>query len=232
MFATARRTTGGSARFPTRSPRRSGSRPADNVRQVHWVEHHPAHLASTFFVSPFDEAAVCAIDGFGDFVSTSWAVGRGSRLDVLQRTFFPHSLGCCIWRSRSTSGSSKFGDEFKVMGLAPYGDARLRERDSPAGRGCGPDGDFELDLSYFQHWSGGAAMTWDDGEPTLGRVFSEQARGAAGPGATSRRAGHGASRSHRGVAAGRVRGSRVSTCSTALHARTSCRGCAWPAAAR
>ncbi|HUF47137.1 MAG TPA: carbamoyltransferase N-terminal domain-containing protein, partial [Vicinamibacterales bacterium] len=60
---------------------------------VHWVEHHPAHLASTFFVSPFDEAAVCAIDGFGDFVSTSWGVGRGAGIDVRQRTFFPHSLG-------------------------------------------------------------------------------------------------------------------------------------------
>ena len=61
--------------------------------RTRWVEHHPAHLASAFFVSPWDEAAVCAIDGFGDFVSTSLALGRGSRLDVLHRTYFPHSLG-------------------------------------------------------------------------------------------------------------------------------------------
>ena len=57
--------------------------------RLHWVEHHPAHLASAFFVSPFEDAAVCAIDGFGDFVSTSFAMGRGSRLEVLDRVFFP-----------------------------------------------------------------------------------------------------------------------------------------------
>src|SRR5207244_4697935 len=61
-------------------------------RRMHWVEHHPAHLASAFFVSPFEDAAVCAIDGFGDFVSTSLAVGRGPRLDVVNRVYFPHSL--------------------------------------------------------------------------------------------------------------------------------------------
>src|SRR3990172_9563466 len=61
--------------------------------RLHWVEHHPAHLASAFFVSPFEDAAVCAIDGFGDFVSTSFAIGRDSRLELLDRVFFPHSLG-------------------------------------------------------------------------------------------------------------------------------------------
>ena len=65
----------------------------DRRPTVHWVEHHPAHLASAFYVSPFEEAAVCAIDGFGDFVSTSWAIGRGTSLDVIQREYFPHSLG-------------------------------------------------------------------------------------------------------------------------------------------
>jgi len=94
----------------------AGTRPA-----FHWVEHHPAHLASAFFVSPFDEAAVCAIDGFGDFVSTSWGVGRGSRLDVRQRTFFPHSLGLVYLAITQYLGFMNFGDEFKVMGLAPYG---------------------------------------------------------------------------------------------------------------
>ena len=78
---TARTTTGRSARFPTRSPRPSISHRARRRPKIHWVEHHPAHLASTFFVSPFDDAAVCAIDGFGDFVSTSWAIGRGTRID-------------------------------------------------------------------------------------------------------------------------------------------------------
>ena len=149
--------------------------------QVHWVEHHPAHLASTFFVSPFEDAAVCAIDGFGDFVSTSRAVGRGNKINVQQRIYFPHSLGLLYLAITQYLGFPKFGDEFKVMGLAPYGTPdfvnEIRKLIT-----LSPDGTFELDLSYFQHWSGGAAMTWEEGEPHLGRVFTtklEEELGAA-----------------------------------------------------
>jgi carbamoyltransferase len=89
--------------------------------RTQWVEHHPSHLASSFFVSPFDQAAVCAIDGFGDFVSTSWAVGEGSKLRILDRVYFPHSLGLVYLAITQYLGFVKYGDEFKVMGLAPYG---------------------------------------------------------------------------------------------------------------
>ena len=147
---------------------------------VHWVEHHPAHLASTFFVSPFDEAAVCAIDGFGDFVSTSWGVGRGATIDVRHRTFFPHSLGVLYLALTQYLGFSKFGDEFKVMGLAPYGTPDFVE---PLRRlvELRPGGRFALDLSYFQHWSGRGGMTWEDGEPVLARVFSDRLEALLGP---------------------------------------------------
>ncbi|HEX5215704.1 MAG TPA: carbamoyltransferase C-terminal domain-containing protein [Vicinamibacterales bacterium] len=148
--------------------------------QVHWVEHHPAHLASSFFVSPFDEAAVCAIDGFGDFVSTSWAVGRGSSMEVIHRTFFPHSLGLLYLAITQYLGFMNFGDEFKVMGLAPYGTPDVEKEISQLIRLL-PDGQFELDLSYFQHHTGGASMTWDDGEPKLGRVFSDKLEQLLGP---------------------------------------------------
>jgi carbamoyltransferase len=87
--------------------------------RMQWVEHHPAHLASSFFVSPFDRAAACAIDGFGDFVSTSCAVGEGSRLRVLDRVYFPHSLGLVYLAITQYLGFLKYGDEYKVMGLAP-----------------------------------------------------------------------------------------------------------------
>ena len=93
-------------------------------RRMHWVEHHPSHLASCFFVSPFEEAAVCAIDGFGDFVSTSVARGSGRTLSVLDRVFFPHSLGLLYLAVTQFLGFQKYGDEFKVMGLAPYGEPR------------------------------------------------------------------------------------------------------------
>ncbi len=89
-------------------------------KSLHFVEHHPAHLASTFFVSPFKEAACCAVDGFGDFVSTSMAMGRANKFDVLRQVFFPHSLGMMYTAVTQYLGFPGFGDEFKVMGLAPY----------------------------------------------------------------------------------------------------------------
>jgi len=148
--------------------------------QVHWVEHHPAHLASAFFVSPFDDAAVCAIDGFGDFVSTSWGRGDGPRIDVRQRVFFPHSLGVVYLAITQYLGFMKFGDEFKVMGLAPYGSPDFVE---PLRRlvHLEPGGRFSLDLSFFTHWCGDAPMTWTDEEPVLGRVFSPALEELLGP---------------------------------------------------
>ena len=145
-----------------------------------YVEHHPAHLASAFYVSGFEEAAVCAIDGFGDFVSTSLGVGRGTRLDVLHRTFFPHSLGLLYTGVTQHLGFKKYGDEFKVMGLAPYGRPVYADRIRELIR-LGSNGDFVLDLRYFRHWRGEVPMTFDEGEPLLGDVLSEDAALALGP---------------------------------------------------
>ncbi|MEX2399176.1 MAG: carbamoyltransferase C-terminal domain-containing protein [Rhodothermales bacterium] len=147
---------------------------------VHNVEHHPAHLASAFFVSPFEEAAVCAVDGFGDFVSTSLARGRGTEIDVLDRVFFPHSLGMLYTAVTQYLGFRNYGDEYKVMGLAPYGKPayvdEIRQLVRPT-----DDGLFELDLTYFLHGSEGVDMNWDDGYPTLGRVFSDEMEALLGP---------------------------------------------------
>jgi carbamoyltransferase len=154
--------------------------PASSRRPIHQVEHHPAHLASAFFVSPFEEAAVCAIDGFGDFVSTSLGIGRGSRIDVLQRVYFPHSLGLLYLALTQYLGFWKYGDEYKVMGLAPYGTPDFAT-DLRRLLHLGPGGGFELDLSYFRHWSDGVSMTWDDGEPEIGRTFTEKLEALLGP---------------------------------------------------
>ncbi len=148
--------------------------------KVNWVEHHPAHLASTFFVSPFDEAAVCAIDGFGDFVSTSFGIGRGSRLEVFERVYFPHSLGLAYLAITQHLGFLKYGDEFKVMGLAPYGSPDYVEEIRRLIQ-LKPEGRFELDLTYFRHWSDGVSMTWDDGEPTMGQVYTPKIEQLLGP---------------------------------------------------
>jgi carbamoyltransferase len=148
--------------------------------RVQYVEHHPAHLASAAFVSPFDEAAICAIDGFGDFVSTSWGRVAGPRMSVDGHVFFPHSLGLLYLAITQYLGFPNYGDEFKVMGLAPYGDARYTREIESLVR-LRDDGGFELDLSYFRHWSDGVQMTWEDGEPKLGTVFTPKLESLLGP---------------------------------------------------
>ncbi|HEX9953227.1 MAG TPA: carbamoyltransferase C-terminal domain-containing protein [Rubricoccaceae bacterium] len=154
--------------------------PADRLPPVHGVEHHPAHLASAFFVSPFDEAAVCAIDGFGDFVSTSLAAGKGNRIDVLDRVYFPHSLGMLYTAVTQHLGFLGFGDEFKVMGLAPYGEPAYVDEVSQLVT-LTDDGLFELNLPYFRHWSEGVEMEWDEGYPTMGLVYSDKLADLLGP---------------------------------------------------
>ena len=154
--------------------------PRDDLPKVHYVEHHPAHLASAFFVSPYARAACCAIDGFGDFVSTSFAIGNGNHLDVLDKVYFPHSLGMLYTAITQFIGFHDYGDEFKVMGLAPYG----RPRHVDAIRQLvtlEEGGKFELALPYFRHWSDGVEMEWDDGYPRLGRVYSDRLTTLLGP---------------------------------------------------
>jgi len=153
--------------------------PRDDLPKLHFVEHHPAHLASAFFVSPFQNAACCAIDGFGDFVSTSFAMGEGNQIEVLDKVYFPHSLGMLYTAITQFIGFHGYGDEFKVMGLAPYG----RPRHVDAIRQLVTlvdDGKFELSLDYFRHWSDGVEMEWDEGYPTLGRVYADRLRDLLG----------------------------------------------------
>jgi carbamoyltransferase len=158
----------------------TGLEHAQTRDRMQWIEHHPAHLASSFFVSPFDQAAVCAIDGFGDFVSTSWAVGEGAKLRVIDRVYFPHSLGLMYLAITQYLGFPKYGDEYKVMGLAPYGrpdQARELRRLVRLDQ----NGGFTLDLSYFRHWSEGISMIWEDGEPTMEPVYTPKLEALLGP---------------------------------------------------
>ena len=155
--------------------------PVNHVRgRLRWVEHHPTHLASAFFVSPFDDAAVCAMDGFGDFVSTSFAVGKSSRLELLNKIYFPHSLGILYLGLTQYLGFPKYGDEYKVMGLAAYGQPEYAEALRRLIR-WGPGATLELDLAYFRHHLGGGQMSWDDGEPTLSPVYTKKLEELLGP---------------------------------------------------
>ena len=154
--------------------------PAESLPRVHFVEHHPSHLASAFFVSPFDDAAICAIDGFGDYLSTSMAIGKGNKLDVLARVSYPHSLGVFYTAVTQFLGFPNYGDEFKVMGLAPYGVpdhvAELRRLLT-----LKPNGMFELNRPYFRHWDEGVDMEWDGGSPTMGRLYTPELERLLGP---------------------------------------------------
>jgi carbamoyltransferase len=148
--------------------------------KVHHVEHHRAHLASTFFVAPFDDAAILSVDGFGDFVSSMWATGRGNSIDVLGEIGFPHSLGIFYTAMTQYLGFPHYGDEYKVMGLAPYGKPVLMGKMRDIVR-IQPDGTFHLNLDYFTHHSIGLDMTWQSGSPTIGPVFSPRLVDALGP---------------------------------------------------
>jgi len=141
--------------------------------RYHRIEHHLAHLASAFFVSPFDQAAVLSADGLGDFASTRWGRGEGNNLEVLGSIAFPHSLGTYYTALTQHLGFWKFGDEHKVMGLAAYGKpAYLDEFRRILGAGDGLS--FQLGLDYFQHHREGAEMSWreSDRTPEPGRLSS------------------------------------------------------------
>jgi carbamoyltransferase len=153
---------------------------SDVRARMRYVEHHPAHLASAFRTSGAQEAACCAIDGFGDFVSVSVAHGRDGRMAVIDRTYFPHSLGLLYLAITQHLGFKKFGDEYKVMGLAPYGTPANAEAIQSL-VALRPGGGFALDLKCFRHWTGEISMSWDSGEPTVPDVYTNELIERLGP---------------------------------------------------
>ena len=145
---------------------------AKATKRVHFVEHHRAHLASAFFASPFGEAAIISIDGFGDFSSVMWGIGRGNQIEVRGSVSFPHSLGIFYTAFTQFLGFPKYGDEYKMMGLSAYGVPRFADQVRKVAR---TDQDqCRLNLDYFSHHSKGVEMTWYGGEPALGAIFSEK----------------------------------------------------------
>ena len=148
--------------------------------KVQRVEHHLAHLASAFLVSPFKEACVASIDGFGDFSSAAWGVGRDIAIDIDGRVHFPHSLGVFYQALTQYLGFPHYGDEYKVMGLAPYGRpeqlaemrqiVKLRE-----------GGRFEIDTRFFRHHREKIDYAWEGGSPHVGTLFSQELEELLGP---------------------------------------------------
>lgn len=151
----------------------------ENIKApFHRIEHHQAHLASAFFVSPFERAALLSADGLGDFASTMWGSGMGNRMDIADAIAFPHSLGLYYTAVTQYLGFLKFGDEYKVMGLAAYGEPEKLDafRDIVQFNANGNGNGFRLGLEYFVHHRTGPEMSWAEADktPTLGKLFSEQ----------------------------------------------------------
>ncbi|HJW92274.1 MAG TPA: carbamoyltransferase C-terminal domain-containing protein [Thermoanaerobaculia bacterium] len=147
--------------------------------KLHHVEHHRAHVASAFFVAPFDDAAILSVDGFGDFVSSMWASGNGNAIDVMGEIGFPHSLGIFYTAITQFLGFPHYGDEYKVMGLAPYGKPSLMDKMRQIV--LVKDGGFALNLDYFTHHSAGLDMVWQGGSPVVGPVYSNALTDLLGP---------------------------------------------------
>jgi carbamoyltransferase len=153
--------------------------------RFHRVEHHQAHLASSFYCSPFEQAALLSADGLGDFASTMWGTGSGNRMKIDGAVAFPHSLGLFYSGVTQYLGFLKFGDEYKVMGLAAYGEPEqmdvFREmvRFDAHSNGNG----FRLGLDFFTHHRTGPVMSWAEADktPTLGEMFSGEMARRLGP---------------------------------------------------
>jgi carbamoyltransferase len=155
--------------------------PGEKFRgEVHAVEHHLAHLSSAFHVSPFNDAVAVSVDGFGDFASAAWGIGRGTQIEIDERVHFPHSLGIFYQAITQYLGFPNYGDEYKIMGLAPYGEPRfldkMRELVS-----LKPRGRYELNTNYFRHHKELVPYQWDNGSPVFGDLFSDVLIDLLGP---------------------------------------------------
>ena len=147
--------------------------PVNEIKaKFHRIEHHQTHVAAGFLVSPFDEAAVLSVDGMGDFTSTLTAHALGKDWRELGRVWFPHSIGYLYTAITMYLGFPYYGDEYKVMGLAPYGEPEFADFFRKLIR---PKGDlFELNLDYFTHHKRGLRMVWNNGAPVLETFYSDR----------------------------------------------------------
>jgi carbamoyltransferase len=147
---------------------------------LHAVEHHVAHLSSAFHVSPFSEAVTVSVDGFGDFSSGAWGVGCGTSLAVHGQVYFPHSLGIFYQALTQYLGFPHYGDEYKVMGLAPYGKPAQLDAMRKIVQ-LRPAGAYALDLRFFRHHTEEISYQWENGSPVFSDLFRPELEELLGP---------------------------------------------------
>jgi carbamoyltransferase len=146
---------------------------------IHTLEHHVTHAAHSFLVSPFKQAAILSIDGMGDFASTVLAAGRDNVLEYFSQTYFPHSLGYLYNAITLYLGFPNYGDEYKVMGLAAYGEPEYL--DVFRRIACLKGDRIDLDLDYFTHHQKGISMKWAEGMPVVKPFHAQKLERLLGP---------------------------------------------------
>lgn len=144
--------------------------------KLKFSEHHLSHAASAFFPSPFDEAAVLTMDGVGEWATTSLAIGRGKSLEIIKEIHFPHSIGLLYSAFTYYTGFKVNSGEYKVMGLAPYGEPKYVQKIFDYLVDLKPDGSFRLDQSFFNYCTG-LTMT----SPKFNELFGGLPRMASEP---------------------------------------------------
>lgn len=149
-------------------------------KKIFKVEHHLAHLASTFYTSKYEDAVTLSIDGFGDFVSTMWGTVENDKIIIDDYVSFPDSLGMFYQAITQFLGFYNYGDEYKIMGMAGYGSPIFKnEMDKIIS--CVDQGKFKLGLDYFVHQSEGVSMDFATGYPDIGTLFSKNLEELLGP---------------------------------------------------
>lgn len=164
--------------------------------KLKYVEHHRAHLASAFFASPFEESAILSIDGSGDFSTTMIAIGKGNKIEVLDSVDFPVSVGLFYTAFTQYLGFPHYGDEYKVMGLAPYGKPLYVDEIRKILKFT-DNGLFEWDSSYFIS-AYEIKLSYENNLPTVSTLYSKKLEDLFGP---SRKNGEELSQKHKDIAA-------------------------------
>ena len=140
--------------------------------KIHNIDHHTSHIASSVYFSNMENSNFISVDGFGDFVSTVTGYFDGKKINKIKEVLFPHSLGLFYSAMTQFLGFMNYGDEYKVMGLAPYGEPKYIDRLQNVVK-FDKKNLFKLDLKYFLHHSGNVDMTWLRGAPKIGKLFSD-----------------------------------------------------------
>jgi len=164
--------------------------------KIKYIEHHRSHLASAFFASPFNEAAILSIDGSGDFTTTMIAVGKGNKIEILDSIDFPVSAGLFYTAFTQYLGFPHYGDEYKVMGLAPYGNPLYVDEIRKIIK-FNENGLFDWDADYFAN-PNQIKLGYNDNIPTISVLYADKMEKVFGP---ARKIGEELNQKHKDIAA-------------------------------